>query len=219
MSGDEFPDTPTPESVLSGVPNFTDTFLGPQSKAYADRKAMDRTRLRGTVGYYYKREGAARRVDGEAPGEENPELSPFDRRAHAGFALYGEPVQVGNRIDSVSREVKPDWTYAQPIEIRGIVYNPSEESDPDERGSIFTDRLDFDIPRALADALGIEPRRGDVILLPKLLESFYDVEEVRRDEARFGSTGFFVAYKMNLVRMTKFTPPRKELPIAPQEEE
>ena len=218
-SDEVFPNEPTPASVIRGVPHFPDTFLGPQTRAYADRIAMDRTRLRGTLAWFYERAAMTRRIDGEAPGEEKEGLSPIDRRAHAGFALYGEPVTLGPRIDSVRREVKPDWTYKEPVELRGIAYDPSDESDPDERGSIFINRLQFDIARALCESVGITPRRGDVVLLPKLFNSFYDIEEAEHDESKFGSTGFFVSYKLTLVRMSKFTPPRKELPVAPTERE
>lgn len=214
-----FDNTPTPESVLAGVPNFPDTMFGPQTRDYVDRVAMDRTRLRGTLAHYYVKEAQVQRIDGEAPGTDAEDLTIFDRKAHAGFALYGEPVVLSQRIDSVRRGVTPTWTYRAPFEIRGIVAEPSESAEADERGGIFIDSFRFDIARKLADDLGVEPRRGDVILLPKLLDSFYDVEEVLRDESRFGGTGFFVVYKLQLVRNSKFTPPRKQLPTAASEEE
>lgn len=211
---------PMPDPAFtSGVTGFDDTFFGPNDKQYIDRKAKDMSRLRGVDCFYYKRGDQTQNLDGSRPLTDGPgsqtELSPppttaISPKARSGnMSLYGEPVIVRRRIDSVKREVIPDWNYADPVLIRALAMEPTQEEDPDEKGSIFIFSLKLHIARVLLDEIGIRPRAGDVIRLPKLLESFYDVKHVERDKHRFGAAGFFVAYSFDLVRNSMFHPERK----------
>lgn len=195
------------------IPGFKDTFLGARDKAYVDFQARDMTRLRGTNAFYYVKDDQNRRIDGSKPLSSPPtppEGNVLRRRSHAGMALYGEQVIVREQIDSVSREVQPDWAYLAPILVRGVVMEPSFENEPDERGSIYVKRCTFELARVLCEQeWKFEPYQGDVVHLPSLFESYFDVEEVSRDEHRFGATGFFAAYKLTLWRSSKFEPQRK----------
>ena len=203
----------------SGVTGFDDTFFGPNDKQYIDRKTKAMSTLRGIDLYYYKQKDQTQDIDGsrpltDGPGPE-PELTqnptrPIPIRARSGnMSLYGEPVIVRNRIDSVKREIIPDWNYADPIQMRALGMEPTQEEDPDDRGTIFVYTLKLHIARILLDEAGIRPRGGDVIRLPKLLESYYDVKHVERDQHRFGARGYFVAYTFDLVRNSMFHPERK----------
>lgn len=203
------------------LPGFKDTFVGSRDKAYADFQARDMTRIRGTNGFYYVKDDQNRRIDGSKPISSPPTPDTGDvlrRRAHAGMALYGEQVIVRDQIDSVSREVQPDWAYLDPVLVRGVVIDPSFENDSDERGSIYVKRCSFDLARVLCEQeWKFVPQPGDIVNLPKLFGasanpitgSYFDVEEVARDETRFGATGFFVVYKLTLWRSSKFEPQRK----------
>lgn len=202
---------PKDPPFTSGVSGFDDTFFGPNDKQYVDRKAKDMSRIRGTDCYYYKMRDQTQRIDGGRPlaqGEEVvPEITSMSRSGN--MSLYGEPVIVRNRIDSTKREVIPDWNYADPVIIRALAMEPVQEEEPDERGTIFTNSLKLHIARVLLDEAQIRPRAGDVIRLPRLLDSYYDVKHVERDQHRFGAYGYFIAYTFDLVRNSMFNPERK----------
>jgi len=214
---------PTPQSYAYGqfktvvgtgsIPGFKDTFLGTRDKAYVDFQARDMTRLRGTNAFYYVKDDQNRRIDGDKPLSSPPtppEGEVFRRRAHAGMALYGEQVIVREQIDSVSREVQPDWAFLAPILVRGVVTEPAYENEADERGSIYVKRCSYELARVLCEQeWRFAPQPGDVVHLPELFDSYFDVEDVTRDESRFGATGFFAAYKLLLFRSSKFEPQRK----------
>jgi len=197
----------------AGIPSLPDTFVGPRDKAYSDFVARDLTRVRGTTGFYYVKLDQNRRIDGDKPISSPPpplEGNVLRRRNHAGAALYGEQVIVKDQIDSVSREVQPDWAYDNPILVKGIVLNPTYENTPDERGAIYVKRCEIDFARVLCEEeWKFQPKHGDVIYLPKLHEGYFDVEEVSTDEARFGATGFFVTYHLTLWRSTVYEAQRK----------
>lgn len=211
------PDPP----FTSGADGFDDTFFGPNDKKYLDRKAKAMSKLRGIDLYYYKMKDQTQDIDGSRPLTDGPgpgpELEVRDAKLHqipvrrraGNMSLYGEPIVVRNRIDSVKREVIPDWNYDDPIVMRALAMEPVQEEDPDDRGTIFIYSLKLHIARILLDEAGIRPRGGDVIRLPKLLESYYDVKHVERDQHRFGAKGYFIAYSLDLVRNSMFHPERK----------
>ncbi len=204
-----------------GTAGSGDTFFGPRDKAYADFHARDLTRVRGKNAWYYVLDDQVRRVDGTTPLSDAPhqnnvttpedaEPDPFARTSHAGFALYGERVKIGQRTSSVTREIQPDWPYLQPILVRGVLYGVEHSEEPDERGSIYIRNADFDLARVLCEIeWDFQPREGDVVRFEHLGDKFFDVEEVSRDEARWGGSGFFVSYKLRLTRTTKYDPSRK----------
>jgi hypothetical protein len=212
---------PKDPPFTSGVTGFDDTFFGPNDKKFLDRKAKAMSNLRGIDLYYYKMKDQTQDIDGSRPLTDGPgpgpELEVMDAktgpnpvRARSGnMSLYGEPVIVRNRIDSVKREVIPDWNYDDPILMRALAMEPIQEEDPDDRGTIFIYSLKLHVARILLDEAEIRPRGGDVIRLPKLLESYYDVKHVERDQHRFGAKGYFVAYTFDLVRNSMFHPERK----------
>jgi hypothetical protein len=203
------------------IPNFKDTFVGERDKKYADFLNRDKTRIRGTNCFYYVKDDQNRRIDGSQPISSPPTPDTGDvlrRRAHAGMALYGEQVIVREQVDSVTREVQPDWAYREPILVRGIVYDVSSENDADERGSIYVNRCMFDLARVLCEEeWKFRPQPGDVVNLPNLFGQasnttkggYFDVEDVSRSDSRFGATGFFTVYKLTLWRSSKFEPQRK----------
>lgn len=205
----------------SGADGFDDTFFGPNDKRYVDRKAKAMSKLRGIDLYYYKMKNQTQDIDGSRPLTDGPgpgpelevmdqKLGPNAVRARSGnMSLYGEPIVVRNRIDSTKREVIPDWNYNPPILMRALAMEPTQEEEPDDRGTIFIYSLKLHIARIILDEAGIRPRGGDVIRLPKLLESYYDVKHVERDQHRFGARGYFVAYTFDLVRNSMFHPERK----------
>ena len=205
------PSVPPNPPFTSGVPGFDDTFFGPNDKRYLDRKAKDVARIRGTDAYYYKMLDQTQRIDGTRPLTDGPEVVPeiTTRRRSGNLSLYGEPVIIGHRIDSTKREVIPDWQYAEPVLLRAVALQPVKEEEPDERGTIVITKLKLDIARILLDEAGVIPRAGDVIRLPKLLDSFYDVEHVEANRHRFGSFGYFIAYSFDLARKTLYVPERK----------
>jgi len=198
-----------------------DTFFGPRDKAYVDFNSRNVTRVRGTQGYFYVKDDQNRRIDGDRPISDAPEegrimkpegsgQDPFARYKHAGFALYGENVVVGQRLDSATREVHHDWPYLDPILVRGVLYDVEHDQEADERGVIYTRRASFDLARVLCEKeWDFQPRPGDVLRLTKLGDRYMDVEDVQRDEHRWGGEGFFAVYKLLLVKSSKFEPQRK----------
>jgi hypothetical protein len=196
-----------------GVPGFPDTFWGENDKKYMDRLALDMVKIRGVNCVYYKKQDLPVRTDGAKPGSNNPALGPFDPKGRlSSAALYGESLDIGSRIDSISREIKPAWGYAPPVPMRGVAFSTVQGDTPDERGHFETRKLTLHLARAMCDSAGIIPQIGDVFEFSDLLHGFYDVELSRRDSHRFGGTGFFTAYELNLSRNTKFLPQRKNLP-------
>ena len=209
-------------SRAAGVP---DTFIGPRNKAYADFIARQTTRVRGTNAYYYVLDDMSERIDGDRPISDADRRGRVDaadgdtalthdevfaRKRHAGMALYGEHVIVKRRLDSTRREIQPDWPYLDPILVSGLVDATEHENEADERGSIRVRRCEFRLARVLCEReWDLQPRAGDVVRLPKLLDQYMDVELVEREEARFGGTGFFVEYKLTLVKSSKYEPQRK----------
>lgn len=141
------------------TPAFDDTFFGPNDKKYLDRKARDMSRLRGVDCYYYKQKDSIERIDGNRPLTDSDEVVPGQsvRKRGGNVSLYGEPVVIRNRIDSTSREVIPDWNYADPIKIRALAMEPIKEEDPDDRGTIFTFTAKLHIARAILDDVNIIP--------------------------------------------------------------
>lgn len=210
---------PVDPEFSSGTTGFDDTFFGPNDKRYIDRKTKAMSTLRGIDCYYYKMQNQTQDIDGSRPLTDGPGPQPElaepptagipVRRRSGNVSLYGENIIVRNRIDSVRREVIPDWNYGDPFLIRALAMEPTTEEEPDDRGTIFTFSLKLHIARILLDEAGIRPRAGDVIRLPKLLESYYDVKHVERDQHRFGARGYFVAYSFDLVRNSMFHPERK----------
>ena len=201
------------------VTGFPDCFFGPADKSYLDTIARDVTRVRGVDVYYYVLKDQTRRTDGDTPVSDKPGLGPFDTRAHSGnVALYGEPVTVKNRLSAVKREIQPSWDYAEPVLIRGIAMEPSSDEQADERGTLYNRRLVFHLARIIAEDSTIRPRQGDVIQLTSLLDGYFDVEDVSRDDSRFGATGFFTNYRLELSQSSKFKPDRKVLPTPPTTE-
>jgi hypothetical protein len=193
------------------TPKFDDTFFGPNDKRYIDRKARDMSRLRGVDAYYYKLNDSTQRIDGVRPLTDGPEVERglTTSRRSGNVSLYGEPIVIKKRIDSTSREVIPDWNFSPPVKVRTLGMEPLQEEEPDARGSIFTYKLKLHVARVLLDEVNIIPRVGDVIHLPSLLNSYYDVVHVDRDKHRFGATGFAIAYYFDLVRNSLFEPERK----------
>jgi hypothetical protein len=206
----------------SAVPGVRDTFFGPRDKAFADFHARDMTRIRGTNLWYYVLDDQNRRVDGDRPlsdaehrrditTPEDTDVDPFQRKAHAGFALYGERVKMVKRLDSVRRQVEPDWPYLDPILVRGLVFEVDHENEPDERGVIYVRRATLELARVLCEReWKFQPRPGDIVRFEKLLDQYMDVEDVHRaEDKRFGGDGFFVVYKLTLVKSSKYEPQRK----------
>lgn len=206
----------------SGTSGVGGTFMGPRDRAYVDFHARDLTRTSGKNAWYYPKEDQNRRIDGDRPlSDARPERNqvtdpestpadPFARHNHAGFALYGENARLGRRLDSVTREIIPDWPYLQPILVRGVLYEVEHSQEPDERGAIYVREGQFDLARVLCETeWDFQPRPGDVVRFDHLGDLYMDVEDVSRDESRFGSTGFFAVYKCRLVKSSKYDPSRK----------
>lgn len=196
-----------------GVPNFPDLFFDQPDKDYLDYIARDVTRIRGTNVNYFRLVDTTERIDGDRPISDKPGLGPFDTKRHSGnVALYGETVRVGTRLDSQRRETTPDWNYDEPFHTRGIVLDLTTDEEPDERGSIYIRTARLDLARAIMEDFDTICRRGDVVELPQLLNGYFDVVDVSRDDTRFGATGFFTTYKLSLTKSSKFQPQRKNLP-------
>lgn len=201
-----------------GVPGFPDTFFGPKDKAYMDRLARDLVRLRGVNVLYFKKRDVPARIDGVTPLSNNPNAGPFDPKGRKGSSLaglYGEPNMVGQRINSTTREIKPAWDYADPIEMRGVAFNTERADTADERGHLEVLKIQFHLARAMCEDVEVVPEPGDIIQFPDLLGNYYDAEKVNVDAHRFGGTGFFTAYELYLVKSSKFVPQRKDLPPSP----
>jgi hypothetical protein len=195
---------------------FTDTFYSVRNKRYMDFLGRQMTKLRGTDAVYYVLKSQTQRMDGDTPVDVKEGLAPLDPIRHSGgdkgiSAMYGEPVIVGNRIDSCAREVTPSWSYADPVNVRVVISEvPSRAEEIDERGMIYTNELVASISRVLCEETwNIKPEVGDVVQLPTLLEGYFDVREVDTNRSRFGATGFFVSYDLTLARTSKFVPQRK----------
>jgi hypothetical protein len=98
-----------------------------------------------------------------------------------------------------------------------VLTDPERAEIPDARGSIYTTRIRLWLARALCDEdWEIRPRIGDMVRVPdgitnppRTQDGYYDVEEVVLNNTRFGSTGFFTAYTLQLARSTRFAPDRK----------
>ena len=224
-------DTPRVPQDFGVAPlsSFQDTLFGPKDKHYLDFIARQTTQLRGTYGYYYVLRSQTQRIDGNAPLTDAPGLGPFDRKSKAGgarvdeaigiSALYGEPLVIGPRVDSLRREVTPTWDYADPILVRGIIYRMQRRENPDQRGTIYIRQATYDLARVLSEEeWNIQPQPGDVVRLPNLLgsydkhqpdDSYYDVAEVETNSTKFGSTGFFTTYSLALIWQSKYDPQRK----------
>jgi hypothetical protein len=207
---------------------FIDTFFGPNDKNYLDLLNRRMNKLRGTHAYYYTLTSQTERTDDIEPVSIRRDLDPLDNqpanKRHAGglkgkmiAAMYGETVTVGERKSAVEREVTPTWDFAEPILVRGVLYDPERAESPDARGSIYTQRIRYSIPRTLCDKTWfIRPRVGDMVRIPTVTnppdrpqDDYYDVEEVVINDTRFGSTGFFTAYTLQLSRSSRHAPQRK----------
>lgn len=209
--------------------SFRDTFFGPRDKTYLDFIARRTTKLRGTYVYYYLLRSQTERTDDIVPVSKNRLAGPDDTIRHAGgaspdsleeargiAAMYGEPVTVGHRLSSVEREFSPTWDFAEPVEVRGILTDPERAEIPDQRGAIYTQRIRVSLARILCETeWKIRPRVGDMIRIPTITnpprtqDDYYDVEEVVINDTRFGSTGFFTAFTLQLARSSRHAPDRK----------
>jgi hypothetical protein len=223
-------DTLQGQQSAQQTPNtLRDTFFGPRDKAYLDFIARRTTKLRGTNAYYYILTSQTERQDDIIPVSKNRISTPQDSIRHAGggrprdleeakgiAAMYGEPVSVGRRINSVEREFTPDWEFAEPVLVRGILTDPERAEIPDQRGSIYTNRIRISLARILCETEWcIRPRVGDMVRVPDLTnpprvqDNYYDVEEVVINDTRFGSTGHFTAFTLQLSRSSRHAPQRK----------
>ena len=200
---------------------FRDTFFGPRDKRYLDFIARRVTKLRGTNAYYYILRSQTQRTDGLIPVSKSDKLGPFDQVRHAGdneegiSAMYGEAVRLGSRLSSTEREISPSWDFNEPIPVRGITYDPERTETPDDRGAIYVHRIRISLARVLCEGTWkIRPQIGDMVRFPELTnpglsQDYYNVEEVVINDTRFGSTGFFTAFTLQLIRSSRFSPERK----------
>jgi hypothetical protein len=224
------PDTIQGQQSAQQTPNtLRDTFFGPRDKRYLDFIARRVTKLRGTNAYYYLLRSQTERTDDILPVSKNRIATPQDTIRHAGgttsphlteamgiAAMYGEPVVVGQRLNSVEREFTPTWDFAEPVLVRGVLTDPERAEIPDQRGSIYTQRIRISLARTLCENdWYIRPRVGDMIRIPdltnppRLQDNYYDVEEVVINDTRFGGTGHFTAFTLQLSRSTRHAPQRK----------
>lgn len=203
-------------SGKGGIPGFEDTFFGDLDKSFIDCLNEDLTNLRGQPLLYFVKLDQTLRIDGDAPGQDAPNIPPVTglRKRSGGLigAMYGEPVKIDQRIDTVRRVVKHEWDYADPVLLYGVALEPSSDETPDERGTTYARTIRVDIARTCAEEVNIRPRQGDVIQLVNLLGAFYDIEDVSRDDSRFGGNGNFHVFQCTLAKNSKFVPPRKVLP-------
>lgn len=221
--------TPSPQQTPDP---FRDTFFGPKNKTYLDFIARRTTKLRGTYCQYYLLTSQTERTDDIEPVSVNRLLGPLDNQPaeqrHAGgerpeclkeargvSAMYGEPVVLGKRLSSVEREVTPTWKYREPVLVRGILTDPERAEIPDSRGAIYTQRIRLSLARVLCDEEWlIRPRVGDLVRIPlmtnppRVQDDYYLVEEVVLNNTRFGATGFFTAYTLQLARSSRHAPQR-----------
>lgn len=206
-----------------------DTFFGPRDKNYLDFIARRTAKLRGTNCYYYVLTSQTERTDDIVPVSINRDSKPLDNIRHAGgttsphlvnergiSAMYGEPVVVGERLSSIEREFTPTWCFDEPILVRGILFDPERSEIPDQRGAIYTQRIRLSVARILCETQWkIRPRIGDMVRIPQVTnaprtqDDYYDVEEVVNNDTRFGSTGFFTAFTLQLSRSSRHAPQRK----------
>lgn len=206
-----------------------DTFFGPRDKGYLDFLARRITKLRGSNVYYYVLTSQTEKTDDVIPVSKNRMASGNDKIRHAGgttspllvneagiSAMYGEPVIVGERLNSVERQFTPSWEFAEPILVRGVLFDPERAEIPDQRGAIYTQRIRLALARVLCEnEWKIRPRIGDMIRIatitnpPRVQDDYYDVEEVVYNDTRFGSTGFFTAFTLQLARSSRHAPDRK----------
>jgi len=224
------PDTaagqPSPEQPADA---YRDTFFGPPDKRYLDVLNRRMTKLRGSNVYYYVLRSQTERTDDILPVTENRIAGPHDQTRHAGggkpemledtsqlSALWGEPILVGHKISTVEREYTPSWDFDEPILVRGVLYDPERAETPDGRGAIYTKRIRLSLARILCETeWNIRPRVGDMVRIPNLAnpprdqDNYYDVEEVVINDTRFGGTGFFTAFTMQLSRSSRHAPQRK----------
>ena len=117
-----------------------------------------------------------------------------------------------NEINPYTNALAPDWNYAPPIDVRGVLFNSQQTDIPDERGSILNRKLTLNLARVMCDEIKLTPEIGDIVKVPDLLDGLYDVALVQSDSHRFGGTGFFTAYELTLTKTSKYEPQRKNLP-------
>ena len=209
--------------------SFRDTLFGPRDKGYLDFLSRRMTKLRGSNVYYYVLLSQTEKTDDVIPVSKNRMAGPLDNIRHAGgttspmlrneagiSAMYGEPVVVGERLNSTEREFTPTWCFDEPILVRGILFDPERSEVPDQRGAIYTQRIRLALARVLCEnEWCIRPRIGDMIRIatitnpPRDQDDYYDVEEVVYNDTRFGSTGFFTAFTLQLARSSRHAPDRK----------
>jgi hypothetical protein len=223
-------DTPQGQpSPQQPADSFRDTFFGPRDKGYLDFIARRTTKLRGSNVFYYVLLSQTEKTDDILPVTKNRMAGPLDNIRHAGgttsphlrnekgiSAMYGEPVVVGHRLNSAEREFTPSWNFDEPISVRGILFDPERAEVPDQRGAIYTQRIRLSLARVLCETeWSIRPRIGDMIRIatitnpPRAQDDYYDVEEVVYNDTRFGSTGFFTAFTLQLSRSSRHAPDRK----------
>jgi hypothetical protein len=224
------PDTQAGQpSLQQPSDSFRDTFFGPRNKQYLDLLARRETKLRGSYAFYYALTSQTEKTDDVLPVSKNRQAGPLDNIRHAGgttsphlkdqkgiSAMYGEPVIVGHRLNSVEREFTPSWEFAEPIKVRGLLFDPERAEVPDQRGAIYTNRIRLGLARVLCETeWKIRPRIGDMVRIANLTnpgrvqDDYYDVEEVVINDTRFGSTGFFTAFTLQLSRSSRYAPERK----------
>lgn len=206
---------------VEGPPAQEDTFFGPLNKKYLDFLARQTLNIRGVYCWYYVLRSQTQRIDGDSPLSDPKNTDDYSQSGRAGghtrdeqargiAALYGEPVIVGPRVTSTKREVSPSWEYAEPVLVKAVLQNATREEQPDERGSVYVKGLRAGLARILCEEeYDIVPQIGDIIRVPDLLNEYYDVEEVARNESRFGATGFFTEFGLTLSRSSKHVPERK----------
>lgn len=188
-----------------------DVFFSPKDKRFIDRLSLDMLRIRGQNIYYWPKLDTPTRTDDVTNGSTKPDLSPFSPKGREGGGIYGESVIVGNRFDSVTREVTQAWGYGDPFQFRGIPLNPVTSQEPNERGYIETHKLTFEVSRLMCEEKGFSPKSGDVIELSEFLLGYYDVELVKTDTSKWGGNGFFDFYQLSLKKNSSFVPQRKNL--------
>jgi len=224
------PDTIQGQQSAQQTPDtLRDTFFGPRDKRYLDFIARRMTKLRGSNCYFYTLLSQTERTDDVVPVSKNRIATPHDSVRHAGgttsplltdergiAAMYGEPVVVGQRLNSVEREFTPTWEFAEPVLVRGVLTDPERAEVPDHRGAIYTQRIRLSLARTLCEnEWKIRPRVGDMVRIPDLTnpprpqDNYYDVEEVVINDTRFGATGYFTAFTLQLSRSSRHAPERK----------
>lgn len=223
-------DVPTGQpSPQQPVDSFRDTFFAPRDKNYLDLLSRRMTKLRGSYVWYYVLTSQTEKTDDILPVSKNRLAGPHDNVRHAGgatspllknekgiSAMYGEPVTVGHKLNSVEREFTPSWEFAEPIPVRGVLFDPERAEIPDQRGAIYTNRIRLSLARVLCEnQWKIRPRIGDMVRIASMTnpgrtqDDYYDVEEVVINDTRFGSTGHFTAFTLQLSRSSRHAPDRK----------